>query len=217
MERVSGPRGECHRHLFARLSSARARAAQSGSASCWPGGRWPATCHPGSSSRSSSPRSTAPARPGPHPTTLPGDPAPGSLWHRPRIPRPSAACAPRFSLVLFPAAAAASGHTLSHSNMQNHSCDSRGPEEPRGEVTRPGLPPALPLPPPARRVVEFGGLALLLPGNGVGAPTTGWGTARGRPGSGLGAADWGLGTGFPGVPRGEGQSGAVWVPTGPGS
>lgn len=55
------PRGERHRHLFARLSPA--RRARSGSASCRPGGRRPAL-RPRSSSFRSSSLCGAPHRPG---------------------------------------------------------------------------------------------------------------------------------------------------------
>lgn len=63
--------------------------------------------------------------------------APGGLWS-----------ATGFSTGLFPAAAAASGHTHPRGHSKDQSCNDQGPENPRrGEVTFPGLPPARPLPP----------------------------------------------------------------------
>lgn len=95
----------------------RARSARSGSASCRPGGRRPRRRPPGSSSRSSSsPRSPSRARRGPGRSSLRA--APTRLRQRRCAPSsiagaldPAARALPASPPGLFPAAAAASGHT----------------------------------------------------------------------------------------------------------
>lgn len=199
-ERVSGPRGERYRHLFARLSLVRAPRSER-SASCWRGGRWPAPRPPGSSSRSSSRRSPAPTRPGPGPAR-----PRGRRWALSGIARgrlgPAVACAlrptcvlPRFSPGVIPGSSCLLGaHSLAHTEQHaDPFLRLRGSEDPARRGDPPGPAQALPLTPPAGRVVESG--------MGWGAPATGWGEIR--LGSRVEAAGRGLGAGFPGFPRGD--------------
>lgn len=200
-ERVSGPRGERHRHLFARLKPARAR--RSERVRLLPaGGRWPAPRQLGPSSRSSSLRSPAAARPG-RPRAAPGR-APGSLrysWRtaRPRrgVRSPSASVRPRFSRVVPGSSCRLGTHTLSHRDTQTHSCYSRGPEEPARRGDPPPPAPAFHFLPQQGAWSSCG--RLCCPGVGWRAPAaTGWGdTARDRRDSGMGTAGGGLGAGFP--------------------
>lgn len=219
-ERVSGPRGERHRHLFARLSPG-ARAALAA------GPPPPGRVGGGPRLASRAPPPAPPSRPR-SPARTPRTPSPGPLGRAPGDPGEDAGlppasladgsgvCARGRALArrlappgLFPAAAAASTHIYSHGYTQIHSRDSRGP----GEPLRRGDPPR---PPPAGRAVDLSGAAPLLPGSWRGCPATEWGgTVRGRPDSGMGAAG-GRSRGPAGFQVSRGESGAVWVPTRPG-